>query len=181
MSMDGLPDNFIKPLGNATKWASVNRPAPFSVEDFNTESIEQGSQAYVHHVEKSVLESGRSELLGPDLAIADTEPQQSPAKNGLQPIPKQHKPSRPTQSGTKQKRSAPTAATSQEKANIRLEIAPEVRKDMIKIKHKVGITHGVEVSYAAYFMFLHERCRAENGTAEFLADLARFVEQRKLH
>ena len=167
MAMDNLPDTFIKPPGNPAKRTATNRPAPFSADEFSTESIEQGSLAYVQHVEQGTPQTTPTETIEQS-AIADEINQAATRRNDT----------RTRRTAPSQKRPAPT--TPNGKANIRLEIAADIRKDMIRIKHKVGITHGVEVSYAAYFMFLHERCQAESSTTNFLADLARFVEQQKL-
>ena len=172
MAMDNLPDTFIKPPGNSPRRTATSRPAPFSADEFSTESIEQGSLAYVQHVEQGTSQTTPNEAIEQP-AIADeinqaaTDASATPRNAG-----------RTRRTAPSQKRPAPTVPNG--KANIRLEIAADIRKDMIRIKHKVGITYGVEVSYAAYFTFLHERCRTESGTAGFLADLAQFVEQQKL-
>lgn len=175
--MDNLPNNFIRPPGSSAKRSGSPRPAPFSASEFSREAIEQESQAYVLHIEQSATQPESNEEpesvgVAPGTQISESVVADDRLRNS-------RKPARNQRTTPGQKRSPLPKPLPADKANIRLEIAADIRKDMIKIKHKVGITHGIEVSYAAYFMFLHERCRAESGTPAFLTDLAHFVEQRK--
>jgi hypothetical protein len=163
--MNPLPDSFLRPNPDPSK-RGTSRPAPFSTDEFSPSVIEQSTQAYMAQIEQPIA-SPTSEPPQPESAAA--EPTNVPA------------PPSPTRTNrrTKQPTAQGTPPVANEKANIRLEIMPTIRKDMIRIKHRVGIAHGVDVSYAAYVMFLHERLRPEHNTPAFLADLARFTEQLK--
>lgn len=175
--MDNLPNNFIRPPGSSVKRSGSPRPAPFSASEFSREAIEQESQAYVLHIEQNATQPESNEE--PKSVGVAPGTQVSESSRPDDRLDTSRKPARNQRITPGQKRSPLPKPLPADKANMRLEIAADIRKDMIRIKHKVGITHGVEVSYAAYFMFLHERCRAENGTPAFLTDLAQFVEQRK--
>lgn len=170
--MDSLPDKFLRPTGKATR-----RPDPFSADEFSNDAIEQGSQAYVLHVEQQ-----RTESPAPPLSATNTPKESDPnqIESGTQAPVADEKPARKSQKNTRLTKGE-TAARPEitEKISLRMEVVPSVRKDMIRIKHKVGIAHGVEVSYSAYFMFLHERHRQDLNNAHFLIDLAQFAEQLK--
>jgi hypothetical protein len=175
--MDSLPESFVKPAGSTSKRYPTNRPAPFSPDEFSTASIDQGSQAYVRHVEQDARQQSVDDAA--EINIPKDEEERLSATNAPASPVRAERPTRPRRPVSTPKQSPYSKVGANDKANIRLEIDAAVRKDMIKIKHRVGITHGVEVSYAAYFMFLHERCRADSSAAGFLADLANFTEQRK--
>lgn len=170
--MDSLPDKFLRPTGKPSR-----RPDPFSADEFSNDTIEQGSQAYVSHVEQQ-----RTESPAPPLSATNTPKESDPnqIESGTQAPVVHEKAARKSQKNMRSAQNKTVARPeTTEKISLRMEVAPSVRKDMIRIKHKVGIAHGVEVSYSAYFMFLHERHRQDLNNAHFLTDLAQFTEQLK--